>query len=200
VPDAGDGGLGVQPVQVGQAEQRFGADDDGEISSELGQRGGVSRAIGAAGARGVGSAGGVGQGSERLVDQSEAQARPGVRLAGPGDRGRDQGADHALPGQDVPQQELGRGGDAFHRVVGAPDGLECLGRIGQLPGDRLAQQAGQVGEVAVCRRFGDQGALAISGMVSSRPVRLSPAAACTIAVRVRSFWLARPALLWPALL
>jgi hypothetical protein len=29
-------------------------------------------------------------------------------------------------------------------------------------------------------------------MVTSRPVRLSSAAACTIAMRVRSFWLPRP--------
>src|ERR1700751_2564210 len=32
-------------------------------------------------------------------------------------------------------------------------------------------------------------------MVTSRPVRLNSAAACTIALRVRSFWLARPAML-----
>jgi hypothetical protein len=35
-------------------------------------------------------------------------------------------------------------------------------------------------------------ARATSGMVTSRPVRLSSAAACTIALRVRSFWFARP--------
>src|ERR1700742_3835515 len=36
-------------------------------------------------------------------------------------------------------------------------------------------------------------------MVTSRPVRLNSAAACTIAVRVRSFWLARPAMLSTAI-
>src|SRR5579875_1452302 len=35
-------------------------------------------------------------------------------------------------------------------------------------------------------------------MVTSRPVRLSSAAAATIAVRVRSFWFTRPALTGPA--
>jgi hypothetical protein len=56
VHDAGDGILGFQPVQVEQAEQRFGTDNDREITFELRQRGGI------------GGAESPGQGGERLVD------------------------------------------------------------------------------------------------------------------------------------
>jgi hypothetical protein len=41
VHDASDGVQGIQSMQVGQAEERFGADDDREIVFELGQCGGV---------------------------------------------------------------------------------------------------------------------------------------------------------------
>jgi hypothetical protein len=130
VHDAGDGGFGVESVQVGEAEERLGADHHCERVLELGRSGGV-------GADGV-----VGERGERVVDQAETQAGARGGLGGAHDGCCDHRAHHALAGQDVAQQELGRRGDPLDRVGGVCDRGERLGRGGQLAGDRLAQQAG----------------------------------------------------------
>jgi len=144
VDDAGDRFLGVEAVQVGEAEQCFGADDDGEVAPELCHGG-------------AGGAEGVIQRGEGAVDHAEPKAGAALCLAGPGDGRRDQGADNALTAQDVAQQEFGGGGDPRDRVGRVGGRPERFLHGGQLVGDGFLQEAGEVGKVAVDRGLGDQG-------------------------------------------
>ena len=62
---AGDRVLRGQAAQVGEGEQGLGADHDGKVPFELGQRGFARRAV-------------AGQRAKRVVDEPEPVARPGV--------------------------------------------------------------------------------------------------------------------------
>ena len=115
----------------------------------------------------------VGQRGECVLDQAEAQARACVRLAGPDDARRDQGAHHALAAEHVPQQELGDGGDARDRVLWSRWPLRAL-RPASGSWSAMASSAGWPGRGSSGRRWPRRPApaRAISGMVTSRPVRL----------------------------
>jgi alkylation response protein AidB-like acyl-CoA dehydrogenase len=131
----------VQVAQVGEREQRLGADRHGEVAPELGEGGRAEP---------------VRRRSQRGVDEAEAVPGPPHGDRGPGDRAGDHRADRALVGEHAVKQQPRRVADPFDRVRAARERSERLTRVrpGALVG--LEQEGDQVGEVPVGGGLGDK--------------------------------------------
>jgi MutS domain V len=131
----------AQVAQVGEREQRVGADHHGQVAPELREAGRIEPAR---------------RGRERGVDQAEPVPGPPRGTRGPGDRAGDHRADRALVGKHAVEQQPRRVADPLDRIRAVRDRRERLTRVrpGALVG--LEQERDQIGKVPVGGRLGDE--------------------------------------------